>query len=119
MKIVVLAGGLSPERIVSLSSGTMACNAFFKAGHQAILLDLFFGMPELAVSIDQLFEQAGPLPPAPISETEPDLDAIAASRPVGWSDRIGLNVIEICQQADIVYMWRFGSIPILIPSCWF
>ena len=36
MKIVVLAGGLSPERTVSLSSGTMAANAFLKAGHQAV-----------------------------------------------------------------------------------
>ena len=109
MKIVVLAGGLSPERIVSLSSGTMACNAFLKAGHQAILLDLFFGMPELTTDIDQLFENAKPLPPAPISETEPDLAAIAASRPSGWSDRIGLNVIEICQKADIVYMALHGA----------
>ena len=109
MKIVVLAGGLSPERIVSLSSGTMATNAFLQAGHKAILLDLFFGMPELTVSIDQLFENAEPLPPAPISENEPDLNAIAASRPVGWSERIGLNVIEICQQADIVYMALHGA----------
>ena len=109
MKIVVLAGGLSPERIVSLSSGTMACNAFFLSSHQAILLDLFFGMPELTIDIDQLFENAKPLPPAPISETEPDLAAIAASRPSGWSDRIGLNVIEICQKADIVYMALHGA----------
>ena len=109
MKIVVLAGGLSPERIVSLSSGTMACNAFLKAGHQAILLDLFFGMPELTTDVDQLFANAKPLPPAPISETEPDLAAIAASRPSGWSDRIGLNVIEICQKADIVYMALHGA----------
>ena len=109
MKIVVLAGGLSPERIVSLSSGTMACNAFLKAGHQAILLDLFFGMPELDVPIEQLFTNAKPLPPAPISEVEPDLNAIAASRPAGWSDRIGLNVIEICRAADIVYMALHGA----------
>ncbi len=109
MKIVVLAGGLSPERNVSLSSGTMACNAFLKAGHQAILLDLFFGMPELSVSVDQLFRDAKPLPPAPISEVEPDLAAIAASRPLGWSDRIGLNVIEICRAADIVYMALHGA----------
>lgn len=109
MKIVVLAGGLSPERIVSLSSGTMACNAFLKAGHQAILLDLFFGMPDLAVPVDQLFLEACPLPPAPILEAEPDLAAIAASRPVGWSERIGLNVIEICQAADIVYMALHGA----------
>ncbi len=109
MKIVVLAGGLSPERNVSLSSGTMACNAFLKAGHQAILLDLFFGMPELTVPVDQLFLDAKPLPPAPISENEPDLSAIAASRPKGWSDRIGLHVIEICQAADIVYMALHGA----------
>ena len=109
MKIVVLAGGLSPERTVSLSSGTMAANAFLKAGHQAILLDLFFGMPDLDSPIEELFLNAKPLPPAPISEVEPDLDAIAASRPEGWSDRIGLNVIEICQAADIVYMALHGA----------
>ncbi len=109
MRIVVLAGGLSPERNVSLSSGAMAANAFLKAGHQTVLLDLFFGMPDLGTSIDQLFANARPLPPAPISEIEPDLAAIAASRPVGWSDRIGLNVIEICQQADIVYMALHGA----------
>ena len=109
MKIVVLAGGLSPERNVSLSSGTMACNAFLKAGHQAILLDLFFGMPELTADIEQLFRDAKPLPPASVSEAEPDLAAIAASRPFGWSDRIGSNVIEICRAADIVYMALHGA----------
>ena len=87
----------------------MACNAFLKAGHQAVLLDLFFGMPELDVPVEQLFADAKPLPPASISEMEPDLDAIAASRPVGWSDRIGLNVIEICQAADVVYMALHGA----------
>ena len=35
MKIVVLAGGLSPERTVSLSSGTMAANAFLQAAGQS------------------------------------------------------------------------------------
>lgn len=109
MKIVVLAGGLSPERNVSLSSGTMACNAFLKAGHGAILLDLFFGMPELNGPVEDLFLNARPLPPATVAEAEPDLAAIAASRPLGWSDRIGLNVIEICQAADIVYMALHGA----------
>ncbi len=41
MKILVLAGGLSPERNVSLSSGTMVCEALRKRGHQAALMDLF------------------------------------------------------------------------------
>ena len=43
MKIVVLAGGLSPERNVSLSSGTMVCQALRDRGHQAAFVDMFFG----------------------------------------------------------------------------
>lgn len=109
MKIVVLAGGLSPERNVSLSSGTMACNTFVEAGHQAILLDLFFGMPELPCPVPELFQQACILPPPTISETEPDLGAIAKSRQAGYSDRMGLNVLEICREADIVYMALHGA----------
>ena len=44
MKIVVLAGGLSPERNVSLSSGAMVCEALRSKGHRTALVDLFFGM---------------------------------------------------------------------------
>ena len=46
MKILVLAGGLSPERNVSLSSGAMVCQALRERGHQAALVDLFFGVDE-------------------------------------------------------------------------
>lgn len=109
MKIVVLAGGLSPERNVSLSSGTMACNTFVKAGHQAILLDLFFGLPELPCPVEELFARAEILPPPAIEEKEPDLAAIAKSRKEGYSDRIGCNVLEICMAADIVYMALHGA----------
>ena len=42
MKIVVLAGGLSPERNVSLSSGSMICQALREKGYQVALVDLFF-----------------------------------------------------------------------------
>ena len=38
MKIVVLAGGLSTERQVSLTSGTGVCRALRQRGHQAILV---------------------------------------------------------------------------------
>ena len=43
MKIVVLAGGISSERDVSLSSGGMIYRALRKNGHQAILLDVYLG----------------------------------------------------------------------------
>ena len=44
MKILVLAGGLSPEREVSLSTGTMVCNALREKGQDAMLVDLFYGV---------------------------------------------------------------------------
>ena len=40
MKIIVLAGGLSPERDVSLTSGAGICKTLLENGHQAYLLDL-------------------------------------------------------------------------------
>ena len=43
MKIVVLAGGTSTERTVSITSGTGICKALRQKGHQAILVDVFFG----------------------------------------------------------------------------
>lgn len=44
MRIVVLAGGLSMERNVSLSSGTRICRALRARGHQAALVDLYLGL---------------------------------------------------------------------------
>ena len=46
MKIVVLAGGLSPERNVSLSSGTMIAQALRGLGHEAALVDMYFGLED-------------------------------------------------------------------------
>ena len=43
MKIVVLAGGTSTERDVSIVSGTGICNGLRAKGHQAILVDVFCG----------------------------------------------------------------------------
>ena len=108
MNIVVLAGGLSPERDVSFSSGTMACNALLSLGHRAILVDLFLGLPDWDGKTD-LFQKAAPLPPNRVSEQEPDLDALRRSRTVGYNDYIGLHVPEICKQADIVYMALHGD----------
>ena len=44
MKIVVLAGGLSTERQVSLVTGGSVCRALRSRGHQAILVDMFLGL---------------------------------------------------------------------------
>ena len=43
MKIVVLCGGTSTERDVSLVTGREVCKALRGKGHQAVLMDVFVG----------------------------------------------------------------------------
>ena len=109
MKILVLAGGLSPEREVSLSTGTMVCNALREKGQDAILVDLFYGVEELPGDIESFFADKTPLPPYVIESAVPDLSRLreeSLSRPYGT---IGKNVIELCKAADMVFMALHGE----------
>ena len=104
MKIVVLAGGTSTERDVSIVSGTGVCKALRKQGHQAILIDVFFGCPELD--------------PATAFEDAYDADAAAegirAKNVLLPEERkrrafFGKGVLEVCAAADIVFMALHGA----------
>ena len=109
MKIVVLAGGLSPEREVSLSTGTMVCNALREKGQDAILVDLFYGVEELPGDMESFFADKTPLSPYVIESAVPDLSRLreeSRNRPYGT---IGKNVIELCKAADIVFMALHGE----------
>ena len=110
MNIAVLAGGLSPERDVSLSTGTMVTNALRRKGHNAILIDLFFGVDALPDSIQDLFQVSGQLPPCSVPEAAPDLEAVRASRKGGFSEQIGNGVLEICRAADVCFLALHGGI---------
>ena len=57
MKIVVLAGGISTERQVSLVSGTEVCKALRENGNEAILVDLFMGLPGWEGRYEEAFAQ--------------------------------------------------------------
>ena len=46
MKIVVLCGGLSPERNVSLSSGKKIVAALAERGHQVVPVDMYLGFED-------------------------------------------------------------------------
>ena len=47
MKIVVLCGGVSTEREVSLRTSTKVSTALAGRGHQVVMIDVFFGEEEL------------------------------------------------------------------------
>ena len=80
MKIVVLAGGLSPERNVSLSSGALICQALRDRGHQVALVDLFFGVKDFGEDGELPYRQPIPQAIKKVERQAPDLKQVRASR---------------------------------------
>ena len=100
MKIVVLAGGTSKERDVSIVSGTGICGALRQKGHQAILVDVFCGQEEV--------DWEDPFP------AEYDVEKVAAyirgfnlqmaELKKTRKNFFGPNVIDLCKKADFVFL---------------
>ncbi len=109
MDIVVLCGGLSAERDVSLSTGAMAAEALRRLSHRVVTLDLFFGYePDKGeLDIEELFQSGYGSGSISVGEDAPDLDALRSTRP--GSSHIGDNVFDICKAADIVFMALHGA----------
>lgn len=105
MKIVVLAGGTSTERDVSIVSGTGICNGLRAKGYQAILVDVFCG----AETVDW----ADPFPreydveaaSAYIKSFNPHIEQLKKMR----KDFFGPNVLELCKKADFVFLGLHGA----------
>jgi D-alanine-D-alanine ligase len=102
---VVLAGGISTERDVSIVSGTIVCKALRERNHRAILVDVFCGAAP--VEVQDAFTE------------EYDVDA-AADYMKSFNDQIselkqsrrqffGPQVLELCQAADVVFMALHGE----------
>ncbi len=110
MRIVVLAGGLSTERDVSVSSGILIADALRKKGHQVVLLDVFTGYEKNICDIDALFKHNYSFVNSiTIGKTISDISKVKEQR-LDKSDRfIGTNVIEICSEADITFLALHGG----------
>lgn len=80
MKIVVLCGGLSPERNVSASTGIMVCEALRAKGHQAALVDMYFGLEDHAGDPEELFSTPLSATGKTVSPEAPDLEQVKKSR---------------------------------------
>lgn len=104
MKIVVLAGGTSTERDVSIVSGTMVCKALREKGHQAILMDVFFGLKQIPES---LFPEEYDVEGA-AEEIRSHNDSLAETVKER-REFFGPHVMEICQKADVVFMALHGA----------
>jgi len=102
MKIVILCGGISSEREVSLRSSCKVAKALKERGHKVIMTDVFFGTGKM-LSFDEeqdfnavaegLRQRNGEITPERIRKT----------------GLFGPNVLEICRQADIVFIGLHGE----------
>lgn len=105
MKIVVLAGGTSPERDVSIVSGTDICAALRQRGHLAVLADVFCGAGNVdwADPFPAVYdvEQAS----AYIKSFNPEIEELKKSR----RSFFGPDVLRLCEAADIVFLGLHGA----------
>lgn len=110
MRIVVLAGGLSTERDVSISSGILVADALRKKGHDVVLLDVFTGYEENICDIDALFKQNYSFTDEiKVGETISDISEVKETRLDKSNRFIGTNVVEICNEADITFFALHGG----------
>ena len=108
MNILVLAGGISTERDVSLTSGKNVVNALKKAGHNAKMLDLFLGCEDEEAACFFENEQEYDAQSV-IGLIDPSIEEVKAARGNEISGLFGKNVIEICKKADIVFLALHGE----------
>ena len=105
MKIVVLAGGTSTEREISIVSGTGICKALRQKGHRAVLVDIFCG--------DEKVDWENPFPQeydvdaasAYMSSFNPEIENMKKAR----RNFFGPNVLALCEQADVVFLGLHGA----------
>ncbi len=106
MKITVLCGGLSHERDVSLSSGSLIAGALVRRGHEVCLVDLYTGQGLSGQT--PTFTRAS-VEPYRVSRTVPDLAALMAATGRG-ALRMAPTVPALCHEADVVFIALHGDV---------
>lgn len=105
MNIVVLCAGISTEREVSINTGAKVCEALRSKGHNAVMLDVYFGTKNT-----DIFEKS-----ADTYNIEAAMEEIHAYDSFVEQTKnnrcyfFGENVIALCQKSDIVFMALHGE----------
>ena len=110
MKIVVLGGGVSTERQVSLVTAASVCRALRSLGHRAIFVDLYMGLEDYAGRLEDVFDVPdGFVGQVAVEKTAPDIEKAKAARRLKGPSRIGRDVLAVCQLADCVFLGLHGA----------
>ncbi len=110
MNIVVLAGGTSTERDISIMTGVNVAKSLKRNGHNVNLIDVFLGTDKYKSS-DEFFNEDNDF-----DKVEKELKAKTAEIPTIIKERLekgepffGKSVLEYCKAADIVFMGLHGA----------
>lgn len=109
MDVIVLCGGLSTERDVSLKSGAMIAMALRENGHRAALIDAFYGYTGEFADAKEVFDRPYAAAQSEITKDVPDLRTLMASRGQKTPSRVGDNLIDVCRAADMVFLGLHGA----------
>ena len=102
MNIVVLCGGISTEREISLRSSVKVAGALRGRGHKVRMIDIFFGAAHLPSFSDE----------QDFVKTVQELRALSADiteERIASTGLMGPNVLELCRKADIVFIGLHGA----------
>lgn len=107
MNIVILCAGTSTEREVSIVTGKMVCDALRSKGHNARVLDVFFGTYKSNINKENFFEGEYDLNKeiSRISDFNSEVEELKVNRKYFF----GENVIDICMTADVTFMALHGA----------
>lgn len=103
MKIIVLAGGTSTEREVSIVTGDMVCQALRQKGHDAALLDVYFGTKQPQKIFTRDYQ------PKEALEEIKGYSSVVEEVKRERREFFGEGVMELCQKADVVFMALHGQ----------
>lgn len=110
MNIVVIAGGTSTERDVSLITSKLVCASLRRNGHRANIADVFFGTSEYS-SADEFFGAENDLEvlTQKLTEMSSKVEEEQKKRAESGEGFFGPMVLELCKAADIVFIGLHGA----------
>lgn len=111
MNIVVLCGGLSQERDVSLCTASMVTRALLKSNHNAVMVDVIgdYDVPgsDYTEYINTCRNRSEQI--LAVGKDAPDIKALRRAIFERGGGGFGKNVPELCAAADIVFMALHGE----------
>ncbi len=110
MNIIVIAGGTSSERDVSIVTGKMVTASLRRNGHNANMIDVFLGTKEYGTA-EEFFSADSDLDALAdeLAEASIDIASVIKKRSEASESFFGTNVLEFCKKADLVFIALHGS----------